>query len=170
VGHHVVSTGRKFRRVRVRCSVRRRLEGTFRQSHVSSPRRLGHGLSRLLLLQGPRDVSIDLPDGMLSGLYDVRYPLCGHAIMYRKKCLETLLTVHQKINMPLDIAMFYNSLPKLRVYTILPSIIGQHATLLARMKIFYFLGFWIYEWSMVKGKPSCRVIQNRPWWKPKLLK
>ena len=63
-----------------------------------------------------------------TNLYDVRYPLCGHAIMYRKKCLETLLTIHQKINMPLDIAMFHLSLPKLRVYTILPSIVTQHNT------------------------------------------
>ena len=63
-------------------------------------------------------------------LFDVRYPLCGHAIMYRKKCLETLLTIHQKINMPLDIAMFHLSLPKLRVYTILPSIVEQHNTFL----------------------------------------
>jgi GR25 family glycosyltransferase involved in LPS biosynthesis len=63
-------------------------------------------------------------------LYDVRYPLCGHAILYRKKCLETLLTIHQKINMPLDIAMYHLSLPKLRVYTILPSIVEQHNTFL----------------------------------------
>ena len=63
-------------------------------------------------------------------LYEVKYPLCGHAIMYRKKCLETLLDVHQKINMPLDIAMYHMSLPKLKVYTILPRIVDQHATFL----------------------------------------
>lgn len=63
-----------------------------------------------------------------SNLFDVRYPLGGHAIMYRKKCLETLLRVHQKINAPLDIAMFYNSLPLLRCYTILPRICEQHGT------------------------------------------
>ena len=63
-------------------------------------------------------------------VYEVKYPLCGHAIMYRKKCLETLLTIHQKIHMPLDIAMFYMSLPKLRVYTVLPSIVTQHNTLM----------------------------------------
>lgn len=63
-------------------------------------------------------------------LYDVRYPLSGHAIMYRKKCLETLLNVHQKINMPLDIAMFHLSLPLLRCYTILPRICEQHGTFL----------------------------------------
>lgn len=63
-------------------------------------------------------------------LFNVRYPLCGHAIMYRKKCLPTLLDVHQKINMPLDIAMYHMSLPKLQVYTILPRIVDQHATFL----------------------------------------
>jgi GR25 family glycosyltransferase involved in LPS biosynthesis len=78
--------------------------------------------------KGRNSTSIDLPSGSTSGLYDVRYPLSGHAIMYRKKCLETLLTVHQKINMPLDIAMFHLSLPKLRVYTILPRLCEQHGT------------------------------------------
>jgi len=63
-------------------------------------------------------------------LYEVKYPLCGHAIMYRKKSLETLLDVHQKINMPLDIAMYHLSLPRLKVYTILPRIVDQHATFL----------------------------------------
>lgn len=71
-------------------------------------------------------------DGPLeTNLYDVRYPLCGHAIMYRKKCLETLLDVHQSISMPLDIAMYTASLPKLRVYTILPPICVQADTIVA---------------------------------------
>lgn len=69
-------------------------------------------------------------DVQSNNLYDVRYPLCGHAIWYRKKCLETLLNIHQKINMPLDIAMFHLSLDKLRVYTVLPSLIEQHNTFL----------------------------------------
>ncbi len=63
-------------------------------------------------------------------LFDVRYPLCGHAIMYRKKCLETLLTMHQKIDMPLDIAMYQLSFPRLRCYTILPRIVEQHNSFL----------------------------------------
>ncbi len=58
-------------------------------------------------------------------IYEVKYPLCGHAIMYRKKALPTLLREHQKINMPLDIALFYLSLPKLKVYTALPAIVEQ---------------------------------------------
>ena len=61
-------------------------------------------------------------------LYEVRYPLCGHAIMYRKKALPILLQEHQRIWAPLDIAMTYDSLPKLRVYTILPRIVDQIQT------------------------------------------
>lgn len=61
-------------------------------------------------------------------VYEVRWPLCGHAIEVRKKALPVLLREHQSISMPLDISLFYNSLPKLRVYTILPALIGQHGT------------------------------------------
>lgn len=57
-------------------------------------------------------------------LYECR-PMCGHAMMYRKKALPTLLRVHQKIWGPLDIAMMHESLPQLRVYSILPRIVNQ---------------------------------------------
>lgn len=80
--------------------------------------------------KGRNTYPVIVNDVMSKNLFDVRYPLCGHAIMYRKKCLDTLLTIHQKINMPLDIAMFNLSLPKLRVYTVLPSLIEQHKTFL----------------------------------------
>jgi GR25 family glycosyltransferase involved in LPS biosynthesis len=63
-------------------------------------------------------------------LYEVQWPMCGHGIMYRKKSLPVLLEVHQKIWAPLDIAMFMESLPKLRVYTILPRIVNQRDTTL----------------------------------------
>ncbi len=58
-------------------------------------------------------------------IYEVKYPLCGHAMAIKKKALPTLLREHQKINAPLDIALFYNSLPKLRVFCALPPIIVQ---------------------------------------------
>lgn len=63
-------------------------------------------------------------------VYEVHWPLCGHAIQVRQSALPILLDIHQKINMPLDIALYYMSLPKLRVYTILPRIVDQHATFL----------------------------------------
>lgn len=65
-----------------------------------------------------------------NNLYEVKHPLCGHALQIRKKALPILLDIHQKIAMPLDIAMYYNSLTQLRVYTILPRIIEQHGTFL----------------------------------------
>lgn len=61
-------------------------------------------------------------------VYEVFYPLCGHAMAIRKKALPVLLQEHQRIYQPLDIAMASQSLPKLRVYTILPAIIGQRNT------------------------------------------
>lgn len=63
-------------------------------------------------------------------IYEVKYPLCGHAIMYQKKALSILLREHQVIREPLDIAMYYRSLPKLNVYTILPPLITQAGTYL----------------------------------------
>lgn len=63
-------------------------------------------------------------------VYEVKYPLCGHALQIRQSAFPTLLHEHQRINMPLDIALFHNSLPKLRTYCILPRIIEQHATYL----------------------------------------
>lgn len=61
-------------------------------------------------------------------LFVVRYPMCTHAVMYRKKALPTLLRIHQKIWAPLDIAMKYDSLPSLNVYTILPRIVNQRGS------------------------------------------
>lgn len=65
-----------------------------------------------------------------NNLYEVKYPLCGHAICYRKKALPVLLETHQKIYAPLDIAMVQMSLPKLRCYVILPAIVNQRRNFL----------------------------------------
>lgn len=61
-------------------------------------------------------------------VYEVKYPLCGHAIMYRNTALPILLREHQRIYQPLDIALMFQSLPKLRTYTILPAIVTQAGT------------------------------------------
>lgn len=61
-------------------------------------------------------------------VYEVKYPLCGHAMAFRKKALPVLLEEQQRISAPLDIALMFQSLPKLRVYTVLPAIIGQRGT------------------------------------------
>lgn len=61
-------------------------------------------------------------------VYEVHWPLCGHAWEIRKKALPVLLKEHQRIWAPLDIALMFGALPKLRVYTILPELISQHGT------------------------------------------
>lgn len=61
-------------------------------------------------------------------VYEVKYPLCGHAIAYRKPALSVLLREHQRIYAPLDIALYHGAFPKLRVYTVLPAIVHQHGT------------------------------------------
>lgn len=61
-------------------------------------------------------------------VYEVFWPLCGHATAVRAKALPTLLKNHQRISMPLDIALFHWTFPKLRVYTILEPLILQAGT------------------------------------------
>lgn len=64
------------------------------------------------------------------GLWEVKWPLCGHAMMIRKKALPVLLEAHQKVWAPLDIALYHDSLPKLKVFTILPRLADQFDTLI----------------------------------------
>lgn len=61
-------------------------------------------------------------------IFEVKYPLCGHAIQYRQSALPVLLHEHQTIREPLDIALYTRSLPKLRTYCVLPPLIGQRGT------------------------------------------
>lgn len=61
-------------------------------------------------------------------LFEVKYPMCGHALQIRQKALPVLLEIHQRIWAPLDIAMIHDSLPRLKVYTILPRMVEQRAT------------------------------------------
>jgi len=58
-------------------------------------------------------------------VYEVKWPLCGHAQEIRRSALPILLKEQQKICMPLDIALYQQAFPKLKVMTILPPIIVQ---------------------------------------------
>ncbi len=61
-------------------------------------------------------------------IYEVHWPLCGHAQMIRKSALPVLLKDCQKIWAPLDIALFYGALTKLRTYTVIPPLVTQDGT------------------------------------------
>ena len=58
-------------------------------------------------------------------VYRVEYPLCTHAYMVRRKALPILLETQDKSWAPIDLALYFNSYPKLNVYTILPRIAYQ---------------------------------------------
>lgn len=53
-------------------------------------------------------------------------PQCTHAYMVRGKALPKLIENHVKIWAPVDLALIFDSFPKLNVYTILPRLAGQH--------------------------------------------
>lgn len=69
------------------------------------------------------------PQRHISGrVYEVKYPLCTHAYMVNNKALPVLLENMQKVWAPIDLALMFDALPKLRVYTILPSLASQRNT------------------------------------------
>ncbi len=71
------------------------------------------------------------PKTHISGnVYKVEYPLCTHAYMVRRKAFPVLLETQEKSWAPIDLALFFNSYPKLNVYTILPRIAEQEGTFL----------------------------------------
>lgn len=59
-------------------------------------------------------------------LWEVKYPLCTHWYLVRRKALPTLLESQEKSWAPIDLALVYDSLPKLRVYTAIPRLASQH--------------------------------------------
>lgn len=65
-----------------------------------------------------------------NNLYEIKYPLGCHVLQIRKKALPLLTLTHMRMWAPMDIAMEYESFPKLRVYTVYPRISGQRGVIL----------------------------------------
>jgi len=63
-------------------------------------------------------------------VYDVRYPVCGHATIVAKKAIPVLLRTQRKVYAPLDISLLLHTLPLLKVYTVLPRIVDQFNTVI----------------------------------------
>lgn len=61
-------------------------------------------------------------------IWDVHWPQCGHATIFAKKALPTILATQRKVYAPMDISMMFHTLPKLRVFTVLPRICTQFDT------------------------------------------
>lgn len=61
-------------------------------------------------------------------VWDVRYPQCGHATIIAKKAIPIILSTQRKVYAPLDISLRFHTMPHLKVYTVLPSIVSQFGT------------------------------------------
>lgn len=61
-------------------------------------------------------------------VYQVKYPLCGHAMIIAKKCLPLLISSCRDACCPMDIFLFDFVFDKLKVYTILPRVAEQFNT------------------------------------------
>lgn len=65
-------------------------------------------------------------------VYEVKYPLCTHGYMVRRKALMTMI---QKLDearcyAPIDLALVFHVLPHLKTYTLLPRLLEQFNTVI----------------------------------------
>lgn len=71
----------------------------------------------------------DRPKTHVKGeVWDVRYPQCGHSTIIAKKALPVLLETQRKVYAPIDLSIMFHTMPKLKVYTVLPRICEQFDT------------------------------------------
>lgn len=61
-------------------------------------------------------------------VWEVKWPLATHAYVVWKKALPVLLATQRDVYAPVDLALYFKTLPKLRVYTVLPRIVSQRGT------------------------------------------
>ena len=71
--------------------------------------------------------ALDKEKRHISGsVWDVKYPQCTHWYLVRQKALGELIARHQKIWAPIDLALYHDSYPHLKVYTVIPRLATQH--------------------------------------------
>lgn len=58
-------------------------------------------------------------------LYDVRYPMCLHAMWFKRSAVEKFLAQQHPANTPIDIVMEQKWLSQVNVLTVLPELVGQ---------------------------------------------
>jgi hypothetical protein len=89
----------------------------------------------------PRDVDMlyvgncccaDKPKELIAGeVFEVKWPFCNQAYIIWKKAIPVLLATQRSITGNMDLALYFDTLPKLRVYSVLPRIVAQRGTPLA---------------------------------------
>jgi len=70
--------------------------------------------------------TVGRPQTKIKGeVWEVKYPLCNHAAVISKKCLKTLIEKCNRCWAPIDIQLFFEAFPHLKVYTLLPRLADQ---------------------------------------------
>jgi len=78
-----------------------------------------------ILLVGNANCS-DKPQEHIKGeVFEVKYPFCTHAMLIKRKAIPKLLEMGRDAAMPIDVLLLDKIYPQLRVYTVLPRIVGQ---------------------------------------------
>ena len=70
----------------------------------------------------------DKPGRLVRGnVHEVLYPFCLHGYLVRKKALLTLIRTQEEAGCygPIDVTLTLHSLPKLKVYTVIPRVLDQ---------------------------------------------
>lgn len=71
----------------------------------------------------------DKPKTPVKGdVWEVKWPLATHAYVVWRKALPALLATQRDVYAPVDLALYFKTLPQLRVYTVLPRIVAQRGT------------------------------------------
>lgn len=71
----------------------------------------------------------DKPKTLVRGeVWEVKWPLATHAYVVWRKALPVLLETQRDVYAPVDLALYFKTLPRLRVYTVLPRIVSQRGT------------------------------------------
>jgi len=76
----------------------------------------------------------DKPRTQIRGdLYELKYPMCTHGYFVRKKALRYLIETQDaaRLYAPIDISLIFHSLPQMKVFTVFPTIMTQHGTVLS---------------------------------------
>lgn len=61
-------------------------------------------------------------------VFQVEGVMCLHCYILAKKAIPLLISTLRKVWAPIDIDLVFNAHPKLKVYTVLPSLVGQFDT------------------------------------------
>lgn len=64
-------------------------------------------------------------------VWEVKYPMCLHGYMVSKKAIPVMLETQRKVYAPIDISLPFHSHPRMKVYTVLPTIMEQFDTVLS---------------------------------------